>query len=239
MVYPIYEGADVKFQITTEFENFQLTEDDFKIVIKDRWGRTRCTIVKDDCFYDSDGRYYFTIENVRNGIYQACFFGKYEDNDYDKQKAVITDKQQLFVVPSCVDGCNCGNNNQEGCKCQCSHGVHYMLVTTVSVDGEDYLCGSDGKYIFTSDGKRISFKSDLSKKIDDMGKVILDTMTGEEFKQFIEGRKPDGTINTVQEILDATQGIGDESTIKQEIEKDIDETEVERVTQEDLANFEV
>ena len=56
-----------------------------------------------------------------------------------------------------------------------------------------------------------------------MGKVILDTMTGEEFKQFIEGRNPDGDIDTVPEMLDAARGISDSTTIKEDVEQQMSE----------------
>ena len=72
-----------------------------------------------------------------------------------------------------------------------------------------------------------------------MGKVYLDTMTGEEFKQFIEGRNPDGQINTLPEMMDAAQGISDQETIKEEIQSEVEESDVERVSPEDLDNFEV
>ena len=56
-----------------------------------------------------------------------------------------------------------------------------------------------------------------------MGKVILDTMTGEEFKKLIEGRDPNGEINTLPEMLDAARGISDVETIKEEVEQQIEE----------------
>ena len=95
MKYPIYPGMDLKFQITTEFDDFLLTEDDFQIVIKNRWGQVKRTITKNDCFYDSDGRFYFVVENVQRGTYFACFAGTFEDDDYDKQKATVTDMNTL------------------------------------------------------------------------------------------------------------------------------------------------
>ena len=35
----IYPGQDLKFKIETTFDDFLLTEDDFEIAIKDRYGR--------------------------------------------------------------------------------------------------------------------------------------------------------------------------------------------------------
>lgn len=226
MAYPIYQGMDLKFQVTTEWPDFQLTEDPFEIIVKDRYGRIVRDMKKDDLFWDSDGRYYFTLENVRRGIYYAYFKGDYEDDDYDKQRAVVTDYQKLLEVPSCVRDCPCENSNFTS-SYKCCHKVHYQMVFTVSIDGDDYLCGSDGKYILTSDGKRICFKSDKRKQIEDMGKVILDTMTGEEFKQFIEGYNPNGQIDTVSEMIRAAQGISDDETIQQDVQEQIGDNQAD------------
>lgn len=208
---------DVKLQITTTFDDFQLTEDDFKIVIKNNYGRVMKIITKNGCFWDSEGRCYFTLENVQRGTFYACFAGSYKDEDYDKQKAVVTDEQKILVVPSC--GCDCCDSE---CECSC-HKVHYEVVTTVSIDGEEYLCGSDGRYILTSDGRRICFKSEKTKETEDMAQVRLETMTAEEFKQFIEGRNPDKRIDTVPEMLDALRGISDDETVQEDVQEQIDE----------------
>lgn len=212
MANPIYPGTDLKFQITTNYDDFQLTEDEWELTVADPYGRIR-KITKNDCFWDTDGRYYFTLEKVMRGQYLVRFKGLYEDEDYDKQKAAVTDVQPLVTVPDC--GCHRGE--------ECCHKVHYQIVWTVSIDGDEYLAGSDGKYILTSDGKRIAFKNPKRKQIEDMGKVILETMTGEEFKQFIEGRNPDGRIDTLPEMLDAAQGISDSETIQHDVQEQIDE----------------
>ena len=240
--YPIYPGMDLKIQVSTEFLDFHIEEDDFEITIRDQYGRIRQRIKRDDCFWDADGRFYFTMENVQRGEYFAYFKGQYEDDDYDKQTATVTDYQPLVQVPDC--GCKSQTSNLKpptsNLKPQTScHKVHYQIVWTVSIDGDDYLCGSDGKYILTSDGCRIAFKNPKRKQIENMGKVYLDTMTGEEFKQFIEGRNPDGQINTLPEMMDAAQGISDQETIKEEIQSEVEESDVERVSPEDLDNFEV
>ena len=222
MAYPIYPGMDLKFQVTTEWPDFQLTEDNFEIIVIDPYQRRR-RIPKEDLFWDSDGRFYFTVEHLLTGVYRAVFKGSYEDDDYDEQRASVTDSQELVRVPSvALDKC-CKKNKLKD-RCRCCHKVHYKLVTTVSIDGDDYLCGSDGKYIFTSDGKRICFKSDKRKQIENMGKVILETMTGEEFKQFIEGYNPDGHIDTVPEMMRAAQGISDDETIQHDVDERIDDS---------------
>ena len=218
-----YAGSDKKFRVTSLLEDFDLSEDNFEIVIKNRYGQVERKIIKNDCFWDSEGRWYFTVENVKEGTHYACFIGAYEDDDYDKQQRVFTDIQKLYEVDVREYGCQSSNFGH----CKCEHKIRYEEVWTVSIDGDDYLCGSDGKYILTSDGKRIAFKNPKRKQIEDMGKVILDTMTGEEFKQFIEGRNPDGDIDTVPEMLDAARGISDTTTIKEDVEQQMGEHDTE------------
>ncbi len=62
-------------------------------------------------------------------------------------------------------------------------------------------------------------------------------MTGDEFLQLIEGREPNGEVNTIPEMMDAAHGISDDTTIKDEIEDEVQESDVERVTPEDLEHF--
>lgn len=222
MVYP---GTDKKYMIIASQEDFNLMEDPWELLIKDRYGRVRYARPKSECFWDSDGNYYFTLEDLRQGAYFAFFRGAYEDDDYDKQKRVFTDVQKLLEVgkvPDCPSRHTCRR-----------HVISYVEVTTVSVDGEDYLADKDGKYIYTSDGKRICFKNDKSKEIEDMGKVRLETLSGKEFKQLIEGRTPDGTINTVQEMFDAARGISDDETIQEDVDKQIDEQLDEQAATDD------
>lgn len=218
-----YPGSDLKFQVTTTQQDFQLTDDDFTIVIKDHYGRVRQALTKNDCFYDTDGRFYFVVENVRRGVYYAFFNGSYEDDDFDKQRRVFADIQELYRVGYRGGGC-CGKAEASG-GCQCEHKVQYQQVFEVSIDGEDYLRGSDGKYILTADDKRICFKNLKTQNIENMGKVRLDTMTAEEFKQFIEGENPNGDIDTVPEIIQAMKGQSD------------DEAQLGNLTDEDMEKW--
>ena len=217
-----YAGTDLKFRVTTTQPAFSLVEHDFEILIKDRYGRVRQRVKKEDCFWDSEDRCYFTVEDIRYGIFFAFFTGYYPDGDYNKLYRVFTDVQQLYEVGMC--GCKCASP----CQCKCGHRVQYEQIWTVNIDGEAYLCGSDGVLIEGSDGKPICFKKTVPSDSDDggnsSGRVRLDTMTGEEFKQFIEGRTPDGRIDTVPELMDAMNGISDESTVKEEIKDDTENT---------------
>jgi len=220
----IYPGTDLKFRITTTQPDFNLSEDNFEIKIKDQCGRVRYNLTKSDCFWDDEGSWYFVMDNVKRGIYYAYFHGRYEDEDYDDQRRDFTDAQEL---------CRVGYLGKT-CHCKCEHVVQYEQVWTVSVDGDEYLCDCDGKYILTSDGKRICFHSDKSQQIEDMGKIRM-KMTGDEFLEKWEGRDPNGVIDTVPEMLDAAQGISDDETIPQKIQQDIEEHDQDNeATDEDI-----
>lgn len=229
----IYPGTDLKFRVTTEIPDFQLSEDDFEIVVKDKYRRTVARIGKDDCFYDTEGQFYFTLEKVRSGWYYAFFVAYRADEDYDNLKAMFTDSQPLCVVGYCHRHAPKPHDCDRG-----GHKVHYEQVWVVSVDGADYLADCYGRYVYTGDGKRIQFTNETSQHIDDMGKVKMQ-MTGEEFLKKWEGRDPNGVIDTVPEMFDAAQGISDDKTIKEEIEEEVSEDTPERVTPEDLESFQI
>ena len=71
-----------------------------------------------------------------------------------------------------------------------------------------------------------------------MGKVKL-KMTGEQFVQLIEGKDPNGAVNTIPELMQVMTGISDDKTVIEEIDEELDDNTPERVTPEDLDNFEV
>ena len=95
-------GTDLKFRLTTTKDDFTLAGDKWNIVIKNNLGRTVRRITKNDCYYDDQGRWYFNITNPQVGTYTAIFIGAYEDEDYDEQQRIWTDRQVLFV---CREGC--------------------------------------------------------------------------------------------------------------------------------------
>lgn len=214
-------GNDLKFRVTTQKDDFNLARDPFAIIIKNRWGRIVKRIEKTDCYYDAEGRWYFDVEHVASGLHYAIFIGAYDDEDYGKQHRTWNDRQPLFVGR---EGCMMTSRRRhrpDACP------VSYEQVWSVSVDGEDYLADCNGDYVYTSDGKRIQFTNNLSQIIEnDMGKVKM-KMTGDEFLQLIEWRNPDGTIDTLPEMLDAARGISDQQTIKGDVQEQIDENEKE------------
>lgn len=226
----IYPGTDLKFRIETEIPDFQLSEDGFRITVRDKYKRVVAVIAKDDCFYDDQGNWYFTLPKVRSGWYYAFFTAWREDEDFDGQLARYEDSQPLCVVGYC----DCHAPHLPDCD-RGRHRVHYEQVWTVSVDGADYLADRDGRYVYSSDGKRIQFTNATSQHIEDMGKVMMN-MTGEEFLQKWEGRNPNGVIDTVPEMFDAARGISDDTTIKEEIDDQMEESEATHADIDEIFN---
>ena len=188
----IAPGGDLKFRVTPHIDDFLISEDPFQIIIKNQTGRVCYRIPRGHCFYDSEGRWYFGLEHVQEGLYEAIFCAKVEDDDYDKQRCVVTDRRLLIAVGRYALPPEPTEEPQKPW-------VEYEQVWTVSVDGADYLADKDGRYILTADGQRIQFNNAISDKIGNMGKVKLDTMTGEQFKQLVEGKNPNGEIDTLPE----------------------------------------
>ena len=94
----IAPGTDLKFRITPHIQDFQIAEDPFKIIIKNQAGRVCYVVHRNDCFWDDLGRWYFSLEHVQEGLYEAIFEGKLEDEDFDKQRRVEVDRQLLTAV---------------------------------------------------------------------------------------------------------------------------------------------
>ncbi len=217
----IYPGTDLKFRVTTEIPDFHLSEDSFEIVVRDKYKRVVARFTKNDCFYDDQGQFYFTLSKVRSGWYYAFFTAQLEDEDYDDQRAQYNDVQPLCIVGYCekhaprLPDCDHGE-----------HKVHYEQVWSVNVDGEDYLADCYGRYVYTSDGKRIQFTNATSEYVEEMGKVKM-KMTGEEFLKIWEQRDPNSEVNTIPELMDVMRGVTDEETIPEKIQQEIDENQEE------------
>lgn len=229
-------GTDLKFRVITTKDDFSLDADQFVIVVKNQYGRVTHRVLKSDCYLDSEGQWYFNVEHVAVGLHYAVFVGVITDGDYTKMNRNWTDIQPMFL----------GTNDCKKCRycCENDHPVSYEQVWTINIDDGEYLSGADGKFVLTSDGKRIGFKDD--KNAPSAGKVVLETLTAEQFKQLIEGRSQDGKTDTIPEIIDVMQGINnEETTIKGDVDEQISENnesvimKTDRVTPEDIAGFEV
>lgn len=211
-----YIGSDLKFRITTTKDDFTLAGCPFCIVIKNSYGRVVKRIQKGDCFFDTEGQWYFNVENVKEGLHTAVFVGAYEDDDYAKQQRTWTDIQPLYNGSVCC--CTTATDPHRCCE---DHKVHYEQVWDVSIDGEDYLADRYGRYVYTSDGKRIMFKNQIIDDIEDMGKVKM-KMTGEEFLKLMESKEPNSEINTIPELMDAMRGISDDETVQHDVDERIE-----------------
>ena len=144
----------MKFRIIPNSDLLDLGEQYFELLFKNRWGQVVSeTVKKGDCFKDDDGNYYFTIENVKNGLIYAFFTCAVDDEDFIKHEMVLTDYQRL----TSVGVCECMDAECD-CECHSDHIVTYEQVWTVNIDGERFLVGSDGAYILTNDGNRIQFR---------------------------------------------------------------------------------
>lgn len=212
-----YPGTDLKFKVTADIAGFDLSSDPFAIIIKNNFRQIVRRIPRAECFFDSDRHCYFVFEHPHRGVYTAFFIANVADDDYAKQASQVTDVQMLTSV-----GYEYQADNSS------VHQVEYEQVYVRSVDDADYLADADGNYILTSDGKRIQFN--VTNPTENMGKTQL-SMSGPAFKHLIEGRSQDGTVNTVPEIMDVMVGIGDDNTVKHQIDTET-EPKMDGVTQE-------
>lgn len=210
----IYPPVDLKFRITIDREGFNITKDPWQVYIRDTFGRELATITPDVTYRDSEGRWYFSLEQVPTGRYIAKTTTQAPDDNFASGFMTITDKQKLVDVG--LYGC--------GEKEKCSHTTDGLTVTfervyTRYIDDVEYLADKDGNLIWTSDGKLITF----IKKYEEMEvPTVKLNMTGDEFKKLVEGFEPNSEINTIPEMMAAMRGISDETTVKEEIINDID-----------------
>lgn len=200
----ISKGNDLKYRVKSSIPDFTLADDEFDIVIKNQWGQIRATIQKKDCYRDSEGSWYFNFENVQTGIYDAVFYAKVPDNDFSYLIRKVVDEQRLCVVGIETQVQQTGD-----------HPVTYEQIWTVNLDNGVYLADENGNPIITADGRKIKFST-----TEQSSRVVQLGMTGAEFQQLIEGRNPNGDIDTVPELLDAVQNINDETEMGVMTEED-------------------
>lgn len=65
-----------------------------------------------------------------------------------------------------------------------------------------------------------------------MGQVRLN-MTGEEFKKLIEQKNPDGIVDTLQEVFALFEGIGDDETLVEYVQRTAKEASQPTYDEED------
>lgn len=217
----IHPGTSLKFRIAAVLGGFSLDAHPWAISITDRYGRVRWQLTKDDCFRDSSGKWYFAMERVPTGIYFAKFTAFTPDKDYNETYRRTVDRQPLVAV-----GC-CDTLLRKACCCDMNdkHFVSYIITDAANLDAGTYLEGADGAMIFTADDRRIEIKPTVQRK------VKLDTLTGEEFKQTVEGRSDDSKINTVPEVMDVMQGLDEDTELTTMTDADVDDM-MSRILQE-------
>ena len=212
----IYPNTSLKYQVVITAEGFSQDLDPWKIIVRDKYKLIHAVINKNGCIRDSEGGFYFILPKVMTGIYDAITTVEIPDDNYAEGYMLLTDKQELVKVgietnPCVPDVCPC--HDTEGLE------VTFTRVFAKSIDDIDYLVDSEGNYITTSEGKRIRF---VDGKEDTYKATRLD-MTGEQFKQLVEGTDPNGEVNTLPEVMNAMTGIGDDTTVKEETDVYYDE----------------
>jgi hypothetical protein len=229
----IYPHTDLKFRITITASDFNQRSNPWGLRIIDRYGRDFATYEKKDFLRDSEGRFYFDMKNVLTGEYKAITTIGIPDEDFTSGYQQRTDMQVFLHV------------NMQVCRpcCGCHHktdGMEVLIerVWSTSIDGEDYLCDCDGNPILTAEGEKIYFINDIIEHDETMGKNYLN-MKFKDFQKLIEGDEPNSEVNTIPEVMRVMQGISDDTTVKEQIDQEVAESDVERVSPEDLDNFEV
>lgn len=205
----IYPGTDLKFRIRAEIPGYDIAQHYCTVELLNRYGKVKKTISKSAMFSDSEGNWYFTVENARTGDIFVRFNAEIPDKDYNKQVRIVTDIQKLCTVGTSL---RCQNSSD-----MAIHNVRYEQVWTVNVDGETYLTDEQGNLILTDDGQRIRFSNTAMTS-----RAVLLDMTGDEFKTLIEGRSDDNQINTVPEVLDVMQGLDEDTELTVMSNEDVD-----------------
>lgn len=199
----IHAGTDLKFRVKTQIEGFTMKNDDFSIVIKDWCGRTKYVIYKRDCLVGSDGNYYFTIDNVPNGLLVAVFKAKRIDTDFEDDYQTVVDRQNLVYVGGNDYCCDSESQETDGMA------VAYKRVWTVNISGYVFLAEEDGTPILDSEGQKIYLLSSVA----DTSAAVPLGMTSAQLKQLLEGHNPNGKIDTIPELIDAAGGINDDTEV--------------------------
>lgn len=216
----IYPGTDLKFKVTATIPDFSFAGNPFMIIVKNSFGRVRYRIGKSDCLFDSEGNCYFPMKCVAEGCYTAFFTGAVDDADFSGLQQRITDEQHL---------CDVGRRHCRDSRCQSDHQVSYERCYTRNVEGKVYLADKDGNLITTSDDQAIELSAASGQNASGDNSRCKLNMTGDEFKQLIEGHDPNGEVNTIPELMDAMKGIAEDTTVRDEIDGTLTEDDLENI----------
>lgn len=260
----IYPNSDLKFRITSNLEGMVLKDIDFSIDIKNKWGQLRYSIPKDECFQDSEGEYVFTVENVKNGLYFAYFSGLLEDYDFDKMLQCRTDIQELYAVGSCGAKSTIYDCEHEHIvKYERVTEVDIDGATYLADKDGNLLLTSDGRRIQLNSQNVENMKKAvqldtltgdefkaLLEQVSQDGKIntipeLIDFLSevpqGMSLKEYIESIAGGGGSTPAPDSVGSEQ-IKDDSIEMEDLSKGVKDsmlTDGNRVTQEELDNFEV
>ena len=209
----IYPGTDLKFKVKALVPGFEMANHEFSIIVKNSFGQVKYIIQREDMLTDSKYNFYFMLRSVQQGTYYAVFMAEREDDNFEEGFQRIVDQQPLVSVGVC----DC---HQGGHVCKTDGvSVAYERVWTVNIDGMVYLCESDGTPILDSEGNRIYLQAQDG---DESTHTVLD-MTGAELKQLLEGRTPNGHVDTLPEALDVLHPMDDDTDVSLMTEQDADD----------------
>lgn len=204
----IYENTDLKFKVVCSLKDFSLADDDFVITIQSEWQKV--TVPKDGTFRDKEGNFYFILEGLAAGTYKATFCAQIADADFPDYQQAVTDRQTLCIIGGAAGRFPCACDDGE------EHFVTYERIMTANVGGQTFLQDADGRYILDANGERIRLEQPSQAATVEKGYKI--DLTGEELNTLLTGRKSDGTVNTIPELMDEMEGISDDSRLKDEFE---------------------
>ena len=211
----IHPGTDLKFKVTAVVPGFSMKNHDFTIIVKNRFGQVKYIITRDDTLMDSKGNFYFMMHSVQQGRYYALMTMEREDDNFDEGFQCIVDRQPLCAVGIC----DCREGGEHVCQTD-GVSVAYERVWTVNIDGLTYLAESDGTPILDADGNRIYLSAPDGDE-EEAG-IRLD-MTGSEVKELLEGRTPNGHVDTLPEALDVLHPMDDDTDVSLMTEQDADD----------------
>ena len=204
----------MKFKVKALVPGFEMANHEFSIIVKNSFGQVKYIITREDMLTDSKYNFYFMLRSVQQGTYYAVFMAEREDDNFEEGFQRIVDQQPLVSVGVC----DC---HQGGHVCQTDGvSVAYERVWTVNIDGLTYLAESDGTPILDADGNRIYLSAPDGDE-EEAG-IRLD-MTGSEVKELLEGRTPNGHIDTLPEALDVLHPMDDDTDVSLMTEGDADD----------------
>ena len=215
----IYPGTDLKYKVTAIGRGFDMNVDDWYAIVKNGFGRVMLIVRKGNALTDRHGAYYFMLPKVQAGSYTVDFYAHKADWNFQDRVQRITTHSNLCTV----GGADTARVDAE------ADGLHvcFERVWTVNIGEHVYLTDENGQPVLDSEGNEIW----LDETGSESAGVRL-SMTGDQLKQLLEGRNPNGKIDTVPELMDAAGGLDDDTEVSLMTEQDADDM-MQRILGED------